>query len=388
MKNKSNITATIDGSKYANYINERLNSPGFTVGDMERLRDEPTVLQHIKSLYQVIMHNSACFVDKELADLGYDTSKIKFPRGKIKVLEERDYTVSFTELSEFGKNATNFKALYASIGSVKGLSILDVAERLSLEYEDKSLESLLFPNAKVKIDLIELEQSIDFDFDDDEEGPLADIDIYVRTSAVEYIVKSVLNGYLLNDLITGVKTKTRDHELVDDFVLNYSSINYDLDLLENIPTTTREATKAFLFLLLLRSGKGEGIVAEDIFFCLELIDLARNNIDYLKKESLAFNPNLVLPGSIIELNPKDRGKLGRFFGKAVNIQILPWVSLSFKLLKSSIKLRLDFERGLYGSVASKTIIPDFDLYEIKRQEERIDWLDERVVFFKVSKLAT
>ena len=334
----TNSSTPIDGSEHLNYLLERLNSPGFTVGDMESLRDEPTVLQHIKSLYQVIMHNRACFVDEDLRELGFE--ELSFPRGRIKLFKTEDHTFSFTELSEYGLNAKSFSELYASIGVFEGLSVQDTAERMVFQEAIKlDIEALLFPD--VRIDVIEICPDRDYDLEYNPLDRYGDLIISRETYKGNHSLSEIKGGYDINDLINGSRTQTKDEFWFRTLALNYSFIYYDDSWFDNdCLSQTEEAVKALTFIALeskLVSGKG---FFKEISYNQEF---ERYCVSLDSGSLFSVRMRHPIPGTLVTIDTTDYNQLDRHFNRTSYLELLPEVDVAIKRNLSAF-FKLEFNK--------------------------------------------
>ena len=143
----------LDGAEHLAYLEAVLREPSLNPQDIVKLRDRPDVLHHIKGVYSVLLHNIACLIEKNANKHLPPEKFIPFPKGRIKLLNSEDYTFSFTELSEYGRNADTFSQLYTSLGVTQYPLTLDglnkaiefIPRDLSYSEYRKTIEELLFP---------------------------------------------------------------------------------------------------------------------------------------------------------------------------------------------------------------------------------------------------
>ena len=283
----TSISEPLDGTEHLDYILGVIQDGSVTSRDFNTLRDRPDILSHIKSIYNIFMQNRAIFADRLLNDLAPGFYKCGFPKGRIKLFEDKDYTFSYTELSDFGLNSGSFKELYASIGCSLPLSVREFSVKLKIfNNQEKTLENFILPEGQIATSVYEaLEDEERVYFDSIEQ--YFDVSLFNRQHSEGFfnIVKGI---YSQEDLITYLKSIT-----VTDYVMNYSLVDYDTSWNEVEPCLTREACEAFIYIKLLKK-----LSKSDFELYSKSYDYL--GLDFLSKIAQEFNSIYIrAPGSLL-----------------------------------------------------------------------------------------
>ena len=234
----TSLRTPTDGTEHLDYIIEIIHDESVTTTDLIKLRDRPDILSRLKTIYSLFMQNGAIFWERFLNEVTPESYTYEFPNGRIKAFEDKDYTFSYTDLSDFGLKAHTFNELYTSIYSGLQYSIRELSEKICVDNKcEGDLGEFILPRATLSHEVEQrrfdeedgeeyfarvLEFSEFKPFDLDEEAFFS----IVKGEYSHLVAIAYYEGYLQN-------------------IRNYSLVDYDTSWNQRRPLLTKEACEAF-----------------------------------------------------------------------------------------------------------------------------------------------